>query len=181
MEQVLTIVFISLAIVIILVGQISVIWTVVKTDHLQTPHFWIVLVYCFTDIILNLIASPNIIIQFTIDNLNSMYIRTCSAIALSTALGQALNVGLLAFERYVFFCKPLLYGQIFTVQKLTITVACMYILPTVYVVMTEIFIGREYHPSILSTNLPKSALHSTLQLCLILLPSGEFYCQHVIL
>ena len=158
--------------VVTLPGQTSVIATIWKTESLRTPHFLIIFCCCIGDLIMVVTA----IILFSQQYLaKCMILWVCQAmsnILIATGYSLANVIGLMAFERYLYFCHPMRYQSILKAHVLATVIIAIFAAPNVYCAVTEFLIGRQYHSSVLGCNFGggKILIQSTIQLLCFLMP-----------
>lgn len=171
-EQVLSSMFILIGFLVSLAGQASVIVTIIKTESLHNPHFFVIICYCFGDLLMVFLSAPFYISQFIMGCMPLLSGRFITGLGLSTGFGLANLVGLMAFERYMYFCHPMKYGSIITYKSTSLIVIIIFVFSLLFSIITEILIGRIYHASILACNLPDSGVQNIIQVLLFLLPAA---------
>ena len=171
-EQVLSMLFIGIATTFTIIAQLLVLLTIIKSPNLHSPHFYIIGGYCCSDLLLVCITAPNYMTQFVTGEPNRLTCRILSNIGISIVLGATYHTALIACERYLFFCQPYRYSKYLSTGRVIAAILVCYTIPTIMGVSTEIQIGRYYHACILACNLPDSAVQSTVQFVVVLIPSA---------
>ena len=92
-----------------------------------------------------------------------------SALGIFVHFGLAGHLGLIAYERFIFFCKPMIYEHHLTTTRVIVASAAIYFMSAVFVIATELTLGRFYHPAVMAFNLEASGLQSIIQFCLFFL------------
>jgi hypothetical protein len=87
--------------------------------------------------------------------------------------GLIYQIGLLAYERYAYFCIPLTYHTMFSTKKLIVIFFVLYAFWFCCAVLSEIYFGREFRSSTLLHSLKISAMLSVVQVLVILLPTSS--------
>lgn len=119
-----------------------------------------------------LISCPNFMVQFVIGYLPLTYCRVVSDIGFMLFFSLLLHTGFMAYERYLFFCRPFDYAAFLPTARVMAVLATGYLVSLIYTVVTEVLIGRFYHSSVITCNLPDSAVQSLVQFVIFFLPSG---------
>ena len=171
-EQVFSLLFIGGCGSFTTVAQLLVLITIIKSPSLHNVHFYIIAGYCCSDLLGVLIVTPNYMAQFIFGEMPTIYCRVVTTFMFTIILGMPYHTGLIAFDRYLYFCQPYKYNEYLSTKRVIGAMVVCYAIPTVIGVTTEILIGRTYHASILACNLPDSAIQSTIQFMVILLPSA---------
>ena len=87
---------------------------------------------------------------------------------------QPHHIAFIAIERYIFFCHPLKYINIITGKTVTATLISIYMVSFIYTITLEAVIGRTYHTSVMSCQLPQSTLRLGIHFALVyLIPAIE--------
>ena len=153
-EQVISIIMFIAFGLITGVGQGSVIVTIVKTESLHDPHFFIILGACIADLLQVILSGAMNMYQFILNDYAQTAGILVTVLTSGLFMGMIGHVGLIAYERYVYFCRPLKYLLWFTTRKMVITMAGIYLTPTLYVSVLAASLGMEYHASMLHCHLP---------------------------
>ena len=149
---------------------IAAIW---RTESLHESYFYIMAAYCAADMIMVSLAGSHYTVQFIYGYppFPAWYHKVITVFGLSLAFGLIYHIALISYDRYIFFCRPYAYLRLFNTRRLMFALAIIYFVPLVYCTVTEIMIGRVYHASVLTYNLPESLLQPALQFGFITLPS----------
>ena len=97
-EQILSIIFLITCSVIGVLGQGSVIFTIIATESLHDIHSYIIATHCIGDLVLCL-AMPMFLVQLITGTIHMMSLLICSVLAFSLTHALNFNNGLLAYER----------------------------------------------------------------------------------
>ena len=169
-ERFASLITIILVILVTIVGQLSVIFTVILTESLHsTPHFVIIVSYCAADLTLSLSTSAYIY-QYVKGCIPLFPCRVLSDFAMVPGMGMGNHIAFLAFERCVYFCYPMRYEAMFTPRRIAFVTLMIYGVSFVYTVVTEMTIGRGYHATSMMCTLPSSSLQTAIQVNTIYFP-----------
>ncbi|XP_029435441.1 olfactory receptor-like protein OLF1 [Rhinatrema bivittatum] len=136
-----------------MVGNISII-IVTRTDpQLQTSMYLLLSNLSFADICLSSVVTPSMLVSLlSEDSPISFY---CCATQLFSAVGfgttESILLAVMAYDRYVAICNPLLYATIVTKRTCLQLVACSYLAGFLHAAIHTIatfrlpFCGREIH------------------------------------
>ena len=100
---------------------------------------------------------------------NHVPVVACHAIStIAIALLQAATylTRFIAYERYMYFCKPLVYITHLSQKKVAIAMLALYIVFMVYNILATVFIGRVYYSSAMLCELPSSAYRAMVNMLL---------------
>ena len=173
-EQVLSSCVIMLTTSVTVFAQSVIIAAIWRTQSLHESYFYILAAYCAADMIMVSIAGSHYTVQFIYGYppFPTFYHKFFTVFGLSLAFGLIYHIALIAYDRYIFFCRPYSYQRLFSTRRLILALAVIYIIPLVYTTVTEIMIGRIYHASVLTYNLPASLLQLCIQFGFIVTPSA---------
>lgn len=139
-------------------GQSSVIVAITRSSLLELQHFVLILSMCCSDLLMVVLGLLMYISPLVTDStiFNGCIVITSMGVTIAYANGY--HIGIMAFERLVFFCYPLKYELMITPRRLLFTVALIYALILAYVITVGQLVGREYHAATLICNLASQSL-----------------------
>ncbi len=168
-ERVVSVVVILAVLLAGLGGQLSVMATVWRTERLHTPHFVIIVCYCAFDILL-LVCQAMMYVWCLIAG--GIPLVVCRVLSFGGCIifGMVAHIGYMAWERYVYFCRPLQYERLFATPALAAALMGMYSFASLYCIVTEVTPGRDYHSSVMACNV-SDRLITWIQLVLFIIPT----------
>lgn len=142
-ELVLTVGVVICCTVSVLVGNAIFFTAVFKNRQLQTAHYFLLCSYAICDVgqVLTGCITCAMVLYHGTDT-PQWACRLFSCMVLAPFFSSVYMVGLIAYERYHFFCRPMSYDRVFTPRTLLSMVAGVWAIVMGYLVFTEIFIGR---------------------------------------
>ncbi|XP_029431428.1 olfactory receptor 1052-like [Rhinatrema bivittatum] len=99
-----------------MLGNIGIV-TIIKLDsHLQTPMYFFLSHLSFLDICYTSVISPKMLFNFLVEEKTISYTGCITQLYFYSALGstECLLLAVMAYDRYVAICNPLLYTAIMT-------------------------------------------------------------------
>ncbi|XP_078508757.1 olfactory receptor 5J3-like [Lissotriton helveticus] len=113
-----------------LVGNISIMTLISLSPHLHIPMYILLYNLSFVDLCCSSVVTPNLLVNFLIMNKTISHAACIAQLFFFAAMGSAevFLLALMAYDRYVAICNPLLYAAIMT--KAT----CVYLVVGVYLV-----------------------------------------------
>jgi hypothetical protein len=171
-EKVVSLLVMFVVLVVTLLGQFSVIVTIIKTERLHIPNFMVIPCYCGGDLTMVSVSSVLYVYHFLYYCMPLPLCQALSIIGVGTAFGLASLTGLMAYERYVYLCHPLKYDIRFRTHRVLGLSAAIFAAPLLYCFITELMYGRSYHATVLACYLHASAVKSIIQSALFILPAA---------
>ena len=98
-EQVITVIFLVIGSLIGLLGQGSVMCTIIATESLHEIHSYIIAMHCIGDLLLLFLVIPPFLVQLLTGSIHMMSCLVSNIITFSFAHAMNFNNGLLAYER----------------------------------------------------------------------------------
>ena len=173
LEKVLTLVVIVTTSIFTMVGQFSVIITIVLSESLrQMPHFIVILTCCIADLFMVVTTTPMYVWQYSYGCIPKLLCRIFSEVGLSSGFGIGNWIGFMALERAVYFCYPMRYERLFSPRNMAVGACTIFGISGIYILITGLVIGRGYHATILGCNLPSSGFQTSLQILLFIFPAA---------
>ena len=130
-------------------GQGSVVFVIAKTENLRTPEYGIVLSHALADCCLTVVAAASFLPQLAIRNYFTSLCELFSPLTKAVGTGLQYHIAFLAWERYIFFCRPLRYHQIVREKTIAITVVVIYIITSVYFFALHNIVGSRHNTNLL--------------------------------
>jgi hypothetical protein len=117
-----------------------------------------------------MVSVPSFLLQFITGGMPLMACRIFAMVGLTPFFGFFYHISLIAFERYMYFCRPMKYSHFITTRRVVLAMCMIYITACSYMTITEILIGRDYHPGVLVCNLSNPGFHGIFQIVVFQLP-----------
>ncbi|XP_050809768.1 olfactory receptor 1052-like [Gopherus flavomarginatus] len=129
---------------IILVGNGGMILLIMSDPQLQTPMYFFLSILSFCDLCLSSIISPKLLLNFLAERKSISYTACAVQMSLSIAFADAesLLLTVMAYDRYVAICNPLLYTVTMSRQLCKLLVAGAFAVGMVDSVIYMSFIFR---------------------------------------
>ena len=164
-EQIASSLVICITSAITIFAQSVVITAICRTPSLHESYFGVLAAYLAMDMLTVMLYSTHFTVQFIYGYppFPTLYWKIVTVTGLGVAFGLQYHVALIAYERYIYFCCPYSYPRLFSKEKISAVLVTIYAVPTAYVIATEIVIGRVYHASVLTYNLPSSSVQMLIQ------------------
>nr|XP_033776894.1 olfactory receptor 1052-like [Geotrypetes seraphini] len=126
--------------ILTLLGNISIV-TIIRMDpHLHTPMYYFLTNLAFVDLCYSSTIAPKALVDFKVEK------NTISLFECATQLFMFVNMGsvecyllaVMAYDRYVAICNPLLYTAVMNRRVCTLLVLGVYTVITIYALMQTI-------------------------------------------
>ncbi|KAM7163292.1 olfactory receptor 5AR1-like [Macrochelys suwanniensis] len=136
---------------ITLVGNGGMILLIMTDPRLHTPMYFFLSNLSFCDLCLSLIVSPTMLLNFLAKRINISYTACAVQFSLCIAFADAegLLLSVMAYDRYVVICNPLLYTVTMSRQRCKQLVAVAF---AVGVLDSIIYTYLTFHQSFCSSN-----------------------------
>jgi type IV secretory pathway VirB3-like protein len=171
-ERILNLFVLITALLFTVLGQTSVIVTICKIATLHTQHFAIIVACCATDIVMVVCHCVLYIWCFVTGRMDSLILcRILSSVGGAAAFASASLIGLMAYERFVYFCHPMKYDRWLRRRIVAFGIGAITTAPLIYMAVSEIYPGREFHATILGCNLRDMSIHPIFQGLVFVLPT----------
>lgn len=162
--------YLLLCLVAVLLGNGIIIVSVFKTRALHTPHYLLLCSYAICDVATAVTGYPTFIVVLFYAVETPEWVCRFSCLIAAAFFCTVYMLGILAYERYHFFCHPLSYPRLFTTAKLCCLVAGVWLITVCYFVSSEIIFGRELFIAVMSCQM-KSSIMTQSQLIYFFGPS----------
>ena len=174
-ERIVALFFLFVCTVWSLLFNTLILVTISKSETLHTSHFYVIGAFCAADILSTLFSSGGYISQFIADTGFSAppftACRFVSCVVAASVFTMMYLTGLLACERYAYFCHVYKYQSWFSTRRVVLFVSLAYLLPLLMITVEEVQVGRVYHATLLSCHLEVSGFVTVYKLFVIVLPS----------
>ncbi|XP_030046160.1 olfactory receptor 5G3-like [Microcaecilia unicolor] len=116
--------------ILTLVGNISIITIIRIEPHLHKPMYYFLANLSFVDICYSSTITPKALVDFKVEKNPTSLLECATQLCIFgiMATAESLLLGVMAYDRYVAICKPLLYTVIMTRR------VCMWLVIIVYIV-----------------------------------------------
>ena len=162
-ERVISVVVLSLCTVLALVSHCLIIVTIIKSPNLHSVHYYLIGLSCCADATLVSLNGPHLLVSFISGHPpDSQYCSIVSSVSTFLVLGLALHTGVLAYERYLFFCQPLHYENQMSVTRVSVVIVLCYGLPAIEAIICEMLWGRTFHATTMACYLNDAAVFISL-------------------
>ena len=112
-----------------IVTNTSIVTVIHRKSRFHTPHFLLIVFYSLTDIVFCANDSTNKLILLTHKMDSPMWFCQSASFLSSTALLASIHLlGLISFERWIFFCKPYHYLHRMSLLNITLITVGIYAL-----------------------------------------------------
>ncbi|XP_053555871.1 olfactory receptor 1019-like [Bombina bombina] len=122
--QKLLFILLSVIYIMTLIDNVMVIVIIQLDSHLHTPMYFFLLHLALTDILYTIAVSPNTLRNLLVENKSISFAGCLMQMLIFISLGgtECTLLGIMAYDRYVAICHPLLYNTIMN-QKVCIYLA----------------------------------------------------------
>ena len=130
-EQVMTVILLMVSLFYVNFTNGLVLHVITTVNSLQNPQMYILAAYILADIVhfdLNTLTMVVTAIGNDEDTLPHNMCRCVMTIAVGFFLSSIHIIGYMAYERYMYFCRPLIYPRYLTKTKLTVIISIASIL-----------------------------------------------------
>lgn len=151
-EQVIFGLYILACGMISLVGNSSALYLVRRNHSLHQPHFYIICCYAISDICLSCTVCPmllTVLLGYDVMSVSQLVCSIHGSVMMIITFTQIHMLGWLAFERFFFFCHPLVYPIYFTGPRTVGFVGILWMFSIVFGVVVEFTSGRQLYVTVM--------------------------------
>ena len=165
----LTAYLIFLATLAILFNGMSIYLTQ-RYDQLRVPHMYIRIIYAMFDIIFALLMIIHYIIVFQLPNVPILIKCLTGDFCMAQFFGTTQLTAFIALERYCYFCKPMVYNQVFTFRSISLISLFIFTITQGYFIITEFVYERKMQP-LIGICISTYPIHNMSNLFIFVLPA----------
>lgn len=164
-ELVIITIYLLVCFLAALFGNGTILTVVFRNRALHMPHYYLLCSYIACDIATCLYAYPvMVVVMFQGTELPEWLCRSSGCLSTAAFFCSIYLLGLLAYERYHFFCRPMSYQRTFATFRLVCLVVGAWLIALSFSISTEILLGRKVYITVLGCQLESSRVMSQIQI-----------------
>ena len=164
-------IYLIFALILSTIANGLVIYLTNKYEQMREPYMYIRAVYAGFDIALAWGLAPQFLLNINFDNIPERVTCLGTDFGIGIFFATAQLTAYIALERYVYFCKPMLYHRYFNKKSITAVAGVIFMVTQGYVYVTEFLYGREIQPLFSICQLSQQGSQSLIQLVIFFVPA----------
>ena len=136
----------------------------------RRANMYIRAAFAVVDMLFGFLASMHYLINLNMDNIPEWVTCTGGNISIALFFSTLVFTGVIALERYHFFCKPLSYQRFFNRKSINILSIGVLLVPQLYVHLKALTEKRKLQPLYLMCTSSNQAIHNKINLLIFVLP-----------